>query len=279
MVRDMLAEILADLPLGPLYYFNSIGSTNAEALNLAREGAPHLTLVVADEQTAGRGRSKRRWFTPPGRALAFSLVLRPESLPFAADPAGKDDGSSDFTRLTAAGALAVAAALETLYGLEAQIKWPNDVLVGGRKLSGVLVEADWQGQELSSAVLGIGINVARDSEPPAVELLYPATSVEAVLGRSVDRWVLLRAVIGTLLDWLHRLDGPEFLQAWEARLAYRGQPVRVLQDSGAALEGELLGLEADGALLLRLPTGAVIRVLAGDVRLRPAGVDNQENRE
>ncbi len=173
----------------------------------------------------------------------------------------------------------MSTALERVFGLEAKIKWPNDVLVGGRKLSGVLVEAVWLGQELSAAVLGIGINVARESEPPAGELLFPATSVEAALGRSVDRWALLHAVIGSLLDWLQRLEGPEFLRTWEARLAYRGQPVRVFREGGAALEGELLGLEEDGALRLRLPTGALMRIQAGDVHLRPAGVDNQENWE
>lgn len=279
MNESSLTDLLSDLLLGAVHYYSSIDSTNAQALRLAQGGAPHLTLVVADEQTAGRGRSKRRWFTLRGSALAFSLVLRPESLLSAADLVGQGGGSSVFTRLTAAGALAVVTALEKVFGLEAEIKWPNDVLVGGRKLAGVLVEADWLGQEMSTAVLGIGINVARGSEPPAVELLFPATSVESALGRSVDRWILLHAVTASLLDWLHRLESPEFLQAWEARLAYREQPVRVLREGGAALEGELLGLEEDGALRLRLPTGAVMRVPAGDVHLRPAGVDNQENRE
>lgn len=266
MIRDALERVLVDLPLGPLRYFDQIDSTNAEALRWALEGAPHLSLVVADEQTAGRGRMGRRWFTPPGSALAFSLVLRPELLHSPIAPP---------TRLTALGALAVCSALRSRYRFEAQIKWPNDVLAGGRKLAGVLVEADWLGDQIQAAVLGIGINVARDSVPPAEALLFPATCVEAAVGeqsaddKGIDRWTLLRSVLEAFLDWLPGLNSPEFLSAWESRLAYRGKRVRIVQEGTPAIEGQLLGLAEDGALRLGLPSGGEIAVQAGDLHLRP----------
>jgi BirA family biotin operon repressor/biotin-[acetyl-CoA-carboxylase] ligase len=176
----------------------------------------------------------------------------------------------------------VTTALETEYGLESKIKWPNDVLVGGRKLSGVLVETDWQGEELTAIVIGIGINVARESEPLVTDLLFPATSVETALknfpdhSKPVNRWDLLRSVIESLLEWLPRLERPEFLQAWEDRLAFRGELVSILQAGEKTLEGQLFGLAEDGGLILRLPSDEDVVVRAGEIHLRPANVDRQE---
>jgi BirA family biotin operon repressor/biotin-[acetyl-CoA-carboxylase] ligase len=268
MIESTIEDLLAGLPLGALRYFDSIGSTNEEALRWARVGAPHLSLVVADGQTTGRGRMGRRWFTSLGSALAFSVILLPEGLP-----------AHHLTRLTALGALAVVTALQKDHGLDAKIKWPNDVLAGGRKLSGVLVEAEWQGPSLEAAVLGIGINVARESVPPADALLFPATCVEAVLDAPLDRWALLRSVLEALLGWLPRLASPGVVKDWESRLAYLGQNVGVLQEGGEGIEGKLLGLQEDGALRLGLATGEEVYVQAGDVHLRPADVDRDEKRE
>lgn len=260
MQATILEQSLSTLPLGATRFFDSIGSTNDEALRWARAGAPHLALVMADEQTAGRGRLGRRWYTPPGSALAFSLLLRPESLP-----------APLLTRLTALGALAVCIALQEHLGLASQIKWPNDVLAGGRKLAGVLVEIDWQGDRPTAAILGIGINIASESVPADNELMFPATCVEAELGSPVDRWALLRATLQALLAWLPRLASADFLTAWERRLAYRGETVQVFTGDGLPLEGRLLGLETDGALRLRLPTGEIQSIQAGELHLRPAG--------
>jgi BirA family biotin operon repressor/biotin-[acetyl-CoA-carboxylase] ligase len=272
---------LSGLPLGPLRYFDQLGSTNDEARSWAAAGAPDLALVVADEQTAGRGRHKRRWHTPPGAALALSLILRltPEG------PAGALS-----THLTALGALAVAAALESLYSLPAEIKWPNDVLVDRRKLAGILVEAAWQGDQLQAVILGIGVNVAENSVPLEAELNFPAASVTGCLaapGRSagfapahVDRLELLRAILEKLLDWRPRLGSMEFLSAWEERLAFRGEWVRIvrtgpeaqppLPDREREWEGQVLGLEGDGALRLLDRSGRVQRLQVGEIHLRSA---------
>lgn len=252
-----LRSKLSDLPLGQLAYFDVLDSTNEQALRWARAGAPHLSLVVADEQTAGRGRSGRAWFTPPGAALAFSLVLQPRLL-----------GSVPLQRLTGLGALAVCEVLQSEYGLAAKIKWPNDVLVGGGKLAGVLVEAHWQGDDIQSAVLGIGINVAPNSVPPESDLDYPATCVEVALGSPVDRWRLLKEVLAALLDRFSSIDRAEFLQAWEDNLAFRGEWVQLQLDRSEPVEGRLLGLGNDGSLRLELPGGDEISFQAGEVRLR-----------
>ncbi|PIZ25632.1 MAG: biotin--[acetyl-CoA-carboxylase] ligase, partial [Chloroflexi bacterium CG_4_10_14_0_8_um_filter_57_5] len=134
-----LRRTLSDLPLGGVRYYEQTGSTNDVALAWASAGAPDLALVIADEQTAGRGRLGRKWVTPPGAALAFSLVLRPR-------PVERDV----IPLYSALGALAVVSALEEKYGLKPEIKWPNDVLVRGRKLCGILAEAVWLGSQAES---------------------------------------------------------------------------------------------------------------------------------
>ena len=252
-----LQSRLSDLPLGELAYFGVLDSTNEQALRWAQDGAPHLSLVVADEQTAGRGRSGRTWFTPPGAALAFSLILYPNEL-----------GSVPVPRITGLGALAVCDVLQNKYELMAQIKWPNDVLVGGSKLAGVLVEAHWHGDEIQAAVLGIGINVAPDSVPSERELDYPATCLEVVLGSPVDRWRLLEEVLAATLYRLSSLNQADFLQAWESNLAYQGQWVQLLKEGSEPVEGRLIGLESDGSLRLELSGGDEKSFQAGEVRLR-----------
>ncbi len=256
MDEAQLGAALAGLPLGGLRFFESIGSTNDEALRWAAEGARDLSLVVADEQTAGRGRSGRKWHTPAGSALAFSLVLRPSAVERTL-PA----------RITGLAALATIQCCEQL-GLHAQIKWPNDVLLGGRKVAGILVESAWTGNTLDAAVMGIGINVAPTALPPADQLSFPATSLEAELGRSLNRADTLREVLTSMVAWRARIGTAEFIQAWEDVLAFRGQQVAVGQDAGQPLNGTLLGLEPDGSLRLLAENMPTI-VHFGEIHLRP----------
>jgi BirA family transcriptional regulator, biotin operon repressor / biotin---[acetyl-CoA-carboxylase] ligase len=251
-----LLVLLRDLPIGPLRYFDTLGSTNDDAGRWAEVGAPDLSLVVADEQTAGRGRQHRRWYTPPGSALAFSLVLRP-------DPTISSPG------LTALGALSVYTALKEKYDLMAQIKWPNDVLVGRRKLAGVLAEANWIGDRLAAVVLGVGVNVSPPSVPADEQISFPATFVEAALGAPVDRWDLLKAILAALLGWRSRLGTTEFWQAWEDALAFRGEMVDLYIEGSQTIHGQILGLDREGALRLRVSSGRVETIQFGEVRLRP----------
>lgn len=242
----------------PVYLFQHLGSTNDQARQLAEGGAPEGLMVVAEEQTAGRGRNQRRWLTPPGSALAFSLVLRP---PLRADQA---------TRLTMLAGLAVCEAAELVAGLRAELKWPNDVLLGGRKAAGILVESAFRGESLEYAVAGIGINVSW--APAAAEVEFPATCLEAEAGRPVDRLTLLRAVLAALEARYDALAGDDVFAAWRARLTLLGAPAELHTATGR-ITGVAEDVAPDGALLFRTEAGELQRVLAGDLRLRPAQAD------
>jgi BirA family biotin operon repressor/biotin-[acetyl-CoA-carboxylase] ligase len=255
--RD-LQKVLSDLPLGHLRYFDTIGSTNDEALAWATDGAPDLSLVVADEQTAGRGRLGRKWFTPPGTGLAFSLILRPTEAdrPF-------------LSRTVGLAAEAIADSLKKL-GLIPKIKWPNDVLVQGRKISGILVESVWTAEELDCQVIGMGINIRKEAVPSHVILQFPATSLEQTLGSPPGRSEVLHDILSALIELRPKLGTDEFLKAWEENLAYRGELIQIEGSQTAPITGELLSLESDGSLRLRDEHGNPITVRVGDVSLRPA---------
>jgi BirA family biotin operon repressor/biotin-[acetyl-CoA-carboxylase] ligase len=269
MDQRMLENNLAGLPLGGIRYFETIDSTNDAAAEWAEREATDCLLVVADEQTQGRGRSGRKWFTYPGLALAFSLVLRPT--------AHEQTLSALLTtRFTGLGSLAVSRVLQNQYALPAQIKWPNDVLVNRRKLCGVLAEACWIGDRLSSVVLGIGINIATSSIPPAGIIMAPATSVETALGRRVDRLSLLLDVLSEILAWRSLLMSEEFLRAWEGDLAFRGEWVQIESSdhlgktAKRVSEGQVMGLDTDGALRVRTHAGDEVVLRSSEIRLTTA---------
>src|SRR5262245_20447775 len=155
----MNIQSLKKLSIGPIRYFDSIGSTNDEALAWAVQGAPNLSIVIADEQTAGRGRLNRKWFTPRGSAIACSLILYPQE-------------PTHLSRTVGLAALSIADACSRL-GLHPQIKWPNDILLSGKKTAGILIETVWAGDKISSLVIGMGVNVAKESVPPIEELKFP----------------------------------------------------------------------------------------------------------
>ncbi len=257
MNQNELKKSLSKLALGDIRYFESIGSTNDEALAWAADEAPDLSAVIADEQTAGRGRLDRKWFTPMGTALAFSLILRPTA-----------DEKPYLSRIVGLAALAVAESLRTR-GVAAQIKWPNDVLIMGRKVCGILIESVWSGEDVDCAVIGIGLNVLKDAVPPAEELLFPATSVEDVLGQTPNRVEILHDILAAFIDLRPRMVTDEFIIQWEALLAFIGEQVRVEPGTTPAVAGTVAGLEPDGSLRLSNEHGESVTVRFGDVRLRP----------
>ncbi|MGA2490645.1 MAG: biotin--[acetyl-CoA-carboxylase] ligase [Anaerolineales bacterium] len=263
MDERTLRKTLSNIPLGGLRYFEQTGSTNDIALAWAAAGAPDLALVYAEEQTAGRGRGSRRWFTPPGSALAFSLVLRP--LP------GEAQSPSLFSAL---GALAVCEVLAA-QGLQPEIKWPNDVLLNRRKVCGILVELVWLGDKMESIVLGVGLNIKIEAIPPPDQLNFPATCLEAELLSSqhavqpVERTALLRQILQSMLHWRSLLASHLFLHTLERRLAFRGELVEILADGQAIRSGRVDGLEPDGSLCLLSPQGQIFLVQFGEVQLRP----------
>ena len=259
MREEELQGTLAGLPLGGWRTYEQVTSTNDVALEWAANGAADLALVVAEEQTAGRGRFQRRWVTTPGAALAFSLVLRPSP-----------DELSWLARMAGLGALAIHHAFEKSWQLESQIKWPNDVLLKERKVAGILVENTWLGDRLQALVIGIGVNISPRSVPPPDQLLFPATCLEAALGRPVERWAVLHDILAGLLGWRRKLASPTFMQAWDAALAFKGESVYISGAGKQDLEGKVIGLSESGSLRLAGVDGQELLVDAGDVRLRKA---------
>ena len=153
MNQQGLETTLSNLNLSAIRYFDSIGSTNDEALTWASQGAEDLSLVVADEQTQGRGRLDRPWFTPPQTALAFSLILRLTQ-----------NETIYPTRMVGLAALALADALQIL-SLDPQIKWPNDILLNEKKNAGILIESAWSGNDVDSMIIGMGVNIKKKRSP------------------------------------------------------------------------------------------------------------------
>jgi BirA family biotin operon repressor/biotin-[acetyl-CoA-carboxylase] ligase len=265
MDENTLHQALKGLALGGLRYCAQTGSTNDDAAAWQRAGAPHLALVVAGEQTAGRGRDGRTWHSPAGSSLAFSLVLRPAGVRSASLP-----------RFTALGALAVCRALRSSFGRAAQIKWPNDVLIERQKVAGVLAEALWLGDDLEAVILGIGINLIPDAVQTAARseggLRFPAASIDPDGKHPVEAEKLLAAILAELISLLEQIETPAFLAEWQARLAFLSETVQIAIPNGGQeilSEGRIMGLQADGALMLQMPDLEILTAHAGEIRLRP----------
>lgn len=258
MNPDTLAQTLKQVLPGELQYLQQTGSTNDEAATWAEGGAPDLSLVMADEQTAGRGRAGRRWFTPPGSALAMTLIIRPA-------PAERGVAPGCFAGL---GALALADVLSKHYRLPAEVKWPNDVLVGARKIAGVLVEAAWEGAMLRYVLVGMGLNVSPEAVPPAHELNFPATCLEAETSLPVMREVLAAQIVQAVIALRLIMPTPLFIHNWEDALAFKAEEVEVRSDEGVVAAGWISGITQEGQLRLRTARG--IRTFSvGELRLRP----------
>ena len=256
---DRWKQRLEELPLGELYLYQEVGSTNSEAEKKAQEGAPPFSLVLADAQTEGKGRQGRSWITRPGSALALSWILYPEPGRIQTEMLG---------RLAGLGAVAVCEVLQDTYQLSASVKWPNDVLVEGKKITGILPEVHWDGCRLEDVILGIGVNVHHEALPREAEFIFPATTLEDCLGKRVSRLDLLLEIMGSLLKWYERLAEPSLIKAWNAALAYREKVVALSTPQREIARGEVLGVMEDGALSLRAKTGLVQQFHSGEIQLR-----------
>jgi BirA family biotin operon repressor/biotin-[acetyl-CoA-carboxylase] ligase len=239
-----------------IFYYPSIGSTNDRALELAAAGEPEGGLVLAEEQTEGRGRRDRSWSSRPYLGLYASLILRP-AIPAPRAPL-----------VTFMAAVATADALNEIPGLKARIKWPNDVLCGGRKIAGVLGEVRGADPEVREMVVGIGVNVHQTEEDFPEELRSRATSVRLASGRPAARAPLLARL---LEGFEHRYaralrDGPAtLLREWQTLSALQpGDPVRVLGPTGPA-QGTFAGIDEEGGLKLQAPDGRVLRIPFGEI--------------
>lgn len=241
----------------PVERHRAIGSTNDEALRRAAEGAPEGLVVVADEQTAGRGRLGRAWWGAPGESLLFSLLLRP-GIP-----------ASRYPLLGIAMAAAVAEAGSETAGVPLRVKWPNDVLHEGRKLCGILAEARSGGGGAAALVIGVGVNVSQRAEAFPPELRERATSLRvAAEGRTVDREALLAAILARFDRYrrIAREEGAAALrEALAPRLPGRGEAARVTMGD-RVVSGTIEEVTENGALRIRESDGkSVVTVSAGDL--------------
>lgn len=237
-------------------YKDEIDSTNLEAGRLADE-ISHGTVIVAEKQTAGRGRRGRSWLSKSGENLYFSLLLKPDFAPGLA------------SMLTLVMALAVAEAIDAVYNCNCLIKWPNDIVLHGKKICGILTEMQLEAGRIKHVIVGVGVNV-NQTEFAAEGLVY-AGSLCGELGVEVDKQKVLRAVLdrfkGLYQAFCQEGSLKSIQKAYEAKLANYGKEVNVLEPKGA-YQGIALGINDKGELLVRRTDGTVEEVFAGEVSVR-----------
>ncbi len=241
---------------GLLRYHETADSTNRLAAELAREGAPEGTVVLADRQTAGRGRLQRIWQSPPGCNLYLSLILRP-----AVDP-------SDLAQITLLTGVAVADAIAAVCPDGVGIKWPNDILIRGRKVCGILTEMrTFEGRRVLIVGIGLNVNIRRNDFDP--DHRDTATSLREETGRDHSREDLVFSLCERFERWYEtylREGFSPIREGWLTRSRMAGKPVRILFGK-EILEGTMAGIDRDGALLLGDERGEVRRILAGDATI------------
>ncbi len=245
---------------GKLMFYDRVESTNDLAKAMALEGAENGTVIIAEEQTSGRGRMGRKWLSPPSSNLLFSLLLRPDLY------------TEKVFTLTMLLALSTVEAVETQTGVNAMIKWPNDIYVQDRKLAGILTEFSVTGNRLNHVILGIGINVNWDPEEATdSHMLYPATSLMREAGHTVSREFLLINILSAYET--HYMDvsrnGPARVQElWNKRSMLTGRNVSVEISNNEVINGTAIGIDEKGALLVSDINGQTHTILNGDVHIK-----------
>jgi BirA family biotin operon repressor/biotin-[acetyl-CoA-carboxylase] ligase len=237
--------------------FDKTTSTNDVVEKLARDGVKEGAVVFAEAQTKGRGRLGRKWISPPRKGLWFSVLLRPDLRPQAV------------TQLTIMAATALVRAIQEQSGLWAEIKWPNDLLLRGKKVAGILTELSAELDRVKWVVLGIGLNINLNAGEFAPELRPLATSLKIETGRTFDRAALAASILRELDTNYAKISGGDFesvANEWQERCATIGRNVTILIGD-LRLQGRAESLDDDGALILRTQHGRVERVISGDVRL------------
>lgn len=240
----------------PLVYFRELASTNQMARLLAEKVLREGTVTIAEKQTRGRGRFNREWVSPPN-GLWLSIVLRPRAQ------------AKHLPKLTLMASVAVAKTLRRLYGLKAEIKWPNDVLVNGRKVCGLLTEAETKGESTEFAVVGIGINANFDLSALPESLEYSSTTLKHELKREIRREVLLGSLLEemeSLYDQFSRERFDQLIDEWRNLAGMLGASVEIRADE-RKIQGQAVDIDQDGALILRLKDGGTRTVAFGDLRI------------
>ena len=255
---DLLARLGKTKIIGrDIRVFEQTTSTNDVVEKLARDGVKEGVVVFAESQTRGRGRLGRKWISPVRKGLWFSILLRPDLRP------------QEATQLTVASATALRRAIESETGLKPEIKWPNDILIGGKKVAGILTECRAELDRVKHVILGIGVDVNLNANEFPPELRKPATSLKIESGKTIDRADLAAAILRELdRDYMRVCAGKfaSLADEWEEHCTTIGKNVSV-QIGGRKIRGHAESLDDDGALLLRTEHGRLERIVGGDVTL------------
>ena len=234
-----------------LFYYETLGSTMDAAFELGLKGFPEGTAVFAESQTKGRGRLGRSWFSPKGKGIYLSLLLRPEFLP------------QEAPKITLMTAVSISEAIKKITGLSVLIKWPNDIVFGAKKLAGILTELNAEADKIKFVNIGIGINVNSSKS----FLPKEGTSLKEEIGTEVSRIELAREVLRAIENNYFILKDKGFkpiLEKWKALSAILGKRIEI-SSQNRVICGEAQDIDMDGALLVRQDTGFIERVLSGDV--------------
>ena len=229
-----------------IHFFDTAGSTMDIARELARKGCPDFTVVIAETQTSGRGRMDRSWWSPEG-GLYFTLVMRPR-IPSVMSPL-----------VNFCAAFVLARSLQEFCDVEARVKWPNDVLIQGRKVSGMLSEMEAAGDQVSFVNIGIGINMNNELPPD----LPSATSIKNISGKTCSRKAFLSEFLDRLENRIHQPDLAKVIEEWKSCSATLGQQVRIVSRQGIT-EGKAVDVDSNGALVVRTADGTIKKIYYGD---------------
>jgi len=229
-----------------IHYFQEIDSTMDAARELARKGAEEGTIVIAEVQTHGRGRLRREWLSPEG-GIYLTVILRPRISPVYA------------SRMNLMASVSVATTIRNVLGLNAELKWPNDVLIKGRKVCGILAEMNAEMDAVNFINVGIGINV----NTPIPQFEDTATSLKNALGRKTSRKELLTVLLGEIEQWQPRLMKDDLLEEWRKLSATLNRGVRIVAP-GDAIVGRAINIDTTGALIVKQNNGSLRKAMAGD---------------
>jgi BirA family biotin operon repressor/biotin-[acetyl-CoA-carboxylase] ligase len=238
-----------------IHHYHTIDSTNSKAYELALDGAEEGEVVIAESQKMGRGRMGRQWFSPPFLNLYLSVILRPKIPPHQA------------SLITLVAAVATAEAIQKSFGLNPLIKWPNDILLKGQKVAGLLSEIHSEMDRIHFVILGIGVNLNMDRKMFSKEIRNVATSLKREMGQAISRKTFLQALLQELEVWYEiflKEGSAPVLKAWRDRAQIKGRPVKITA-FGDALSGIAIDIDSDGALILETEGGERKRVVAGDI--------------
>ena len=257
MKAQLLSALSSHPWAGNLHWYDTIDSTNTEAKRLAAKGAPHGTVLIADHQNGGRGRMGRSFHSPKGVGLYLSVLLRPKC------PA------RELMHLTCATAVAACDAVEQATGLHPGIKWTNDLVIGRKKLGGILTELSLGADgKMEYAIIGIGINCSQNANDFPEEIANIATSLSLSTGQTIDRASVAAALVKALAAMAENLHKPaEFLNRYRANCITLGQEISLVRGEEIR-HGRALDIDAQGALLVEFPDGHTEAVNSGEVSVR-----------